>query len=189
MDLWGDPTDPWSWLAKRRLEEAVARSSRPADVTVVHHTLPRAPLSAEELQRASVTGRPDGLDITLAEPSRGDTKAASRLVALAHSLGGPPLQAALLERLFAAVFTEGADIASNPMLQRLAAEAGLDERRVGAVLASEELSDEVDADVALAAELGIEAPPFAVVGGRVGLGGVASVEDYLGRIESALPTA
>lgn len=179
LDLWGDVTDPRSYVAKRRVEAAIAAFERPADVVLVHHALPRPTMSAEEFLRVAVTARPDGIDIATTEPPDTETLDAHRLVALGLALGGPALQGAMLERLYAAVFTEGLDVSSHPVLQRLAGEAGLDEHRVSDVLASSERSTDVADDVAAARDAGIGTTPYLVVNHRAGLGGPASVEDYL----------
>lgn len=185
LDLWGDVRDPWSYVAKHRVEAAVAASTRPAEEVVLHHALPGPPVSHSTLEEASVACRPDGIDVRVTEPPHADTADAHRLVALGLELGGPALQGAMLERLFAAVFTEGLDVASGPVLQRLAAEAGLDEQRVASVLASTEYSADVTSDAAAAAGLGIEATPHLVVDHRFGLGGPGTIEDYLALIERA----
>lgn len=185
LDLWGDVRDPWSYVAKHRVEAAVAASPRPADVVLVHHALPGHPVSPGALEEASVACRPDGIDIRLARPPEADPADAHRLVALGLESGGPALQGAVLERLFAALFTEALDLASGPVLQRLAAEAGLDEQRVATVLASSEYSADVASDAAAAAGLGITATPHLVVDHRLGLGGPGGIEDYLALIERA----
>lgn len=179
LDLWGDVTDPWSYVAKRRVEAAVAASERPDDVVLIHHALPGGSVSAEELARVAVSARPDGIDIAVSQLPNADTTDAHRLVALGLALGGPALQGAMLERLYAAVFTEGHDVASHRILQRLGAEAGLDELRVADVLASTDRSAEVSADVVAAREGGITRTPHLVVDHHLSLGGPASVEDYL----------
>lgn len=189
LDLWGDVADPWSYIAKRRVEAAIAASERPADVVLLHHALPRGPVSSEDLQRASVVARPDGIDIAAAAPPAGDTTDAHRLVALGLALGGPPLQGAMLERLYAAAFTEALDVRSSAVLQRIATEAGLDGHRVAAVLASTDHAADVASDVALAQELGITGTPHLVVDHRIGLGGPASVEDYVELLDGSGATS
>lgn len=186
LDLWGDVMDPWSHVAKRRVEAAVAASTRPADIVLVHHALPGPAVARAALEEAAIVGRPDGIDVTLSEVPSTDATDAHRLVALAHALGGPALQGAMLERLFVAVFTEQLDVADAMVLQRLAAEAGLDERRVAAVLASSDHAADLASDVSTAHDLGIEKAPHLVVDHRLGLGGPAEVEDYLALIERAL---
>jgi len=182
LDLWGDVTDPWSYAAKRRLEAAVAASERPSEVVIHHHALPGPALPTDEFGRAAVQTRPDGIDITLSEAPAADTTDAHRLVALGHELGGPALQSAMLERLYAAVFREGLDVESHHVLQRLSAEAGLDEHRVSEVLASSDLAEQVAADADAARTAGISATPHLVVDQRLHLAGPATVEDYLSLI-------
>ncbi|MFW5473823.1 DsbA family oxidoreductase [Knoellia sp. CPCC 206450] len=189
LDLWGDVRDPWSHVAKRRVEAAVSASTHPMDVVVLHHVLAGPPVSDATLEEASIAGRPDGIDVTVTSPPEADPADAHRLVALALELGGPPLQAAMLERLYAAVFTEAVDVADPRVLQPLAAEAGLDERRVAAVLASSDHAADLVSDETAARSLGIETTPHLVVDHRVGLGGPASVEDYLALIDRALEDA
>lgn len=179
LDLWGDVLDPWSYIAKRRVEAAVAAFERPADVVLIHHALPGPAVSEAVLEQAAAAARHDGIVIALREPPDTDTTHAHRLVALALALGGPALQGAMLERLFAAVFSEGLDVGSPRVLQRLGAEAGLDEQRVGDVLATTERTLDVEADVAAARDGGITETPSLVVDHRIRLGGPASVEDYL----------
>lgn len=186
LDLWGDVTDPWSYAAKHRLEAAVAACERPADVVIHHHALPGPTIDADEFERAAVETRPDGIDITLTAPPAADTTDAHRLVALGHELGGPALQSAMLERLYAAVFREGLDVGSHHVLQRLAGEAGLDEHRVSDLLASSELADVVEAEADAAHAAGIGTTPHLLVDRRVHHAGLATVEDYLALIREAL---
>lgn len=181
LHLWGDVTDPWSYAAKRRLEAAVAASERPAEVVIHHHALAVPPLPPEEFERAAVQTRPDGLDVTLTRAPLADTTDAHRLVALGAELGGPALQAAMLERLYAAVFREALDIGSSRVLQRLAAEAGLDEHRVSEVLASSDLAERVAADAEAARTAGITRTPH-LVHPQGHLTGPATQEEYLALI-------
>ncbi|KGN30669.1 hypothetical protein N802_06335 [Knoellia sinensis KCTC 19936] len=184
-ELWGDVIDPWSYVAKRRLEAAVAKSGRPSEVLVIHRALPGSPTSADELERAAEEGRVEGILISVATPPAHDTTDAHRLVAQGLALGGPALQGAVLERLYAAVFIEGADIESPTVLQRLAGEAGLDEGRAAAILESQERRADVDADRATAEGLEVTQTPFVLIDQQLGLGGPATADDYLDLITRA----
>ena len=95
----------------------------------------------------------------------------------------------MLERLYAAAFTEALDVRSSAVLQRIATEAGLDGHRVAAVLASTDHAADVASDVALAQELGITGTPHLVVDHRIGLGGPASVEDYVELLDGSGDTS
>ena len=75
-------------------------------------------------------GEGEGLDLNIAEARcTGTTRRAHRVLELAHRIGGPALQDVVAERLFRAYFTESRDIADEPSLIELAAEAGMDRGR------------------------------------------------------------
>jgi predicted DsbA family dithiol-disulfide isomerase len=68
---------------------------------------------------------------------------------------------------------------------RLGAEAGLDGRRVSAVLAGDEFADHVRADQAAAIDIGITGVPFFMANRRVALSGAHSIEVIGQLIEAA----
>jgi predicted DsbA family dithiol-disulfide isomerase len=76
-----------------------------------------------------------------------------------------------MDRLMAAYFAEGQFLSDPAVLQKLAAEAGLDAPEVEAVLASERFAAEVRADEQIAAKNGITGVPFFVLGGRYAVSG------------------
>ena len=87
-----------------------------------------------------------------------------------------PLAEPALERLFSAHFTEGRAIDDIETLQRLGAEAGLDGRRLSAVLAGDQYGRQVRADEEAAREIGISGVPFYMANRKVALSGAHSVE-------------
>ena len=208
IDVWADVVCPWCYLGKRRLELAIAESAHPAEVTVTYRAYeldPGSPRGSgesvlawlartdgtdlagarETAERPATIARPDGLDIDVDSQLRANSFDAHRLVALGLAQGGPALQGAVLERMFSAHFSEGKAVDDIETLQRLGAEAGLDGRRVSAVLAGDEYAEEVRGDEEAARDLGITGVPFYMGNRRVGLSGVHTVE-VLGRlIESA----
>jgi predicted DsbA family dithiol-disulfide isomerase len=207
IEVWVDVVCPWSYIGKRRLERAVAESAHPAEVTVTYRayeldpTKPsrsgRSVLSRmadrhrngdeqahEAAQRAALIARPDGIDMDLDTMVDANTFDAHRMVALGLAQGGPALQAAVLERLFYAHFTEGKAIDDHETLQRLGAEAGLDGRRLAAVLASRDYAAEVRADEQAAKELAIAATPCFVANRSAALVGAHTVE-VMGKLITA----
>lgn len=201
VDAWMDVVCPWCYIGKHRLEQAISASQHPAEVTVRYHAYeldPDAPVGAgvstlehlasrypggvEEARRrteqVTATARPDGIEMDFSGQLRANSFDAHRLVALGVAQGGPALQAAVLERLFSAYFAEGKPVDDRQTLQRLGAEAGLDERRLASVLASDEFADQVRADERMARELGVEGVPFVVGNGRVVISGAQSVETF-----------
>lgn len=201
LDVWADTVCPWCYIGKHRIEQAISASERPAEVTVTYHAFqldPDTPVGsgrsvAERLaekygtdragglamaHRAAEAARPDGINIVPELQREANSFDSHRLVALGLAQGGPALQAAVLERMFSAHFTEGRQIDDHEVLQRVGAEAGLDERRLGAVLASDDYADRVRADLSAAAEMGIRSVPFTLANQRVALTGAHSVEVF-----------
>ena len=209
IDVWVDVVCPWCYIGKRRLELAIAESAHPAEVTVTYHAYeldPKAPVNSgipvlewlaqryhtdldgarEIAERPAHIGRPDGVDIEVDKQVRANSFDAHRLVALGLAQGGHPLQAAVLERLFSAHFTEGKPIDDIESLQRLGGEAGLDGRRLAAVLAGEEYAQHVRDDEEAARDIGITGVPFFMANRRVGLSGAHPVETIGQLIEAAV---
>lgn len=190
VEVWVDVASPWCYLAKRRLEQAIAAFERPGQVQVRYRGI-EVGSDAE----ASAAGAPDvdvtaalraaGLGADLARVVPGATFDAHRVVALALASGGPAQQAAALERLFHARFAEGRSVTDHASIQRLGAEAGLDERRLGAVLAGEQYTDDVLADRREAQRRGIDQVPVAVFGAQNVLGGRREEADLLAALRSA----
>ena len=91
-----------------------------------------------------------------------------RLLQLA---GARQHQSDLLERLYRAHFTEQVSIFDHETLAGLAADAGLDPDEAAKVLAGEEYGPAVDADEAMASQLGVTGVPFFVFHRRYGISG------------------
>lgn len=202
LDLWTDLVCPWCWIAKRRVETAIGLFERPHDVTLrlrAWQLDPDLPVGAgigvaEHLgrtfgggveggrlmnARVSEVAAADYLTFDWDRAVRANTFDALRLCALALEMGGPALQSAAVERLHAAHFVEGLAIDDHEVLQRASAEAGLDERRVAAVLAGTAYADQVRADEQFARSMGVTSIPFLLANDRAALTGTRSVEDYL----------
>jgi predicted DsbA family dithiol-disulfide isomerase len=107
------------------------------------------------------------------------------MVALGLAQGGPALQAAVLERLFSAHFSEGKPVDDIETLQRIGGEAGLDGRRLSSVLAGDDFAEQVREDEAAAEDIGITGVPFFMANRRVGLSGAHTAEVIGQLIESA----
>lgn len=208
IDVWSDLVCPWCYLGRHRLRTAVAAWHRPAEVLVRSHAyeldpsaargtgIPVTQMLGEKLgggeqagramtQQVTAVAADDGLRLDFSHAVAANSFDGHRLVALALASGGPPLQDAVLERLFSAHFTEGLAIDDHATLLRTTAEAGLDERRVAAVLASDEHADDVRHDEEQARELGIASVPFFVANGRVAVSGAQPVDTFLRLLDAA----
>ncbi|WP_347350929.1 DsbA family oxidoreductase [Intrasporangium sp.] len=200
LELWVDLVCPWCYIARRRVQAAVGRFERPSEVTLLHRSWELHP--DLEPGRGGPVDHDAGLPGESVAPGeqrvrieqaavdheirfdwdgavRANTHDAHRLCALARDLGGPALQSAMVERCFAAHFTEGLALDDRDVLQRISAEAGLDEGRAATVLAGHDYSATVRGDERAARELAATAVPFLVANHATSLGDLHGVEDYL----------
>lgn len=205
VEVWSDVVCPWCYVAKRRLEAALARFPRAADVEVVWRSFeldPGAPssdgvglvehlaakyrVSLDEARamndRVTEVAAGEGLAFRLDLARRGNTFDAHRLVHLAAASG---LHDAMQERLMAAYFTEGEPVADHDALARQAQAVGLDQAAVRRVLAGDDHAGEVRADEAEARRLGVTSVPFFVVDRRYGIAGAQPADVLLGALRRA----
>lgn len=200
LHLWLDLVCPWCYIAKRRVQAAIAHFEHPSHVTLtcrcweLHPDLERgvggpvdhhAQLPGESVapgeQRVRIDEAAVDQEIRFEwdRAVRANTFDAHRLCALAHDLGGPALQSAMIERCFAAHFTEGLALDDHDVLQRISAEAGLDERRVASVLASDDYATTVRADEEVGRRAGLVRIPFLLANQSTSLTDLRTVDDYL----------
>lgn len=191
VEVWSDIVCPWCYIGKRRLERALQGYPDAASVTTRFRSFEldpgRAPYTGETLdrmlagkygvsmeqartmnERVTRLAAGEGIEFRLDIARPGNTFDAHRLCHLAVSAG---LGDRVMERFQAAYFCEGAAIGDREVLAELATEAGLDPEDVRATLASDRYAEDVRADEALAASLGIRGVPFFVVDRRLGVSG------------------
>lgn len=208
IEFWADIVSPWCYVAKRRLEHAIAAFEWPHEVEILYRSFeldPAIPVGGgvsihdhlaqrhawgmdqvkDVTARATEAATADDLVIDLSRAVRANTFDAHRMVQLGRAQGGLALQGAVLERLFHAHFAEGKAIDDREVLQRLGPEAGLDERRLAAVLASQSYVNDVRADEELATELGVTEVPHVFANRRVTASQMQPVETYLELLRSA----
>jgi predicted DsbA family dithiol-disulfide isomerase len=188
VEIWSDVVCPWCYIGKRKFETALAefRATDGADVQVgvswkPYQLDPTAPpgtaqpvieayakkfggperaaeIIANVTGVAADVGLPFHMDIAL----RANTREAHRLLGYALTRHGAATQDALKERLLAAYFVEGRNVADHDTLTELAGAVGLDTNDVGRFLAS----DDGIAELTEAAAHGITAVPTFVFEGR-----------------------
>lgn len=216
VDVWSDIACPWCLVGKRRLEAALEGFAHREQVQIRWHAFeldPTAPrvhdpsttyagrlarkYRTTEVQagamiaRMTETGAREGIDFRFDRIQSGNTFDAHRVLRLALATGGPALQTKMADALFRAYFTDGAAIGDPEVLARVAAEHGLEEDRVRAMLASDELTAEVRADERTAQELGIHGVPFFVLAEKYAVEGAqppALLREALDRAWSDLPS-
>jgi predicted DsbA family dithiol-disulfide isomerase len=205
IEIWSDLVCPWCYLGKRRFERALARFPARDRVDVRWRSFelePRSPVGPVDLTAGLVTrfgmsadeavernrhmtelAAADGLAYRLDIARLGNTFDAHHVTHLAEAQG---LQAAAVERLFAAYFCEGRAISDRPTLVELAGDIGLDGEDVAASLESGRLAPEVRSDEREASELEIGAVPFFVLDRRYAIAGAQPEQLFLEGLERVL---
>ena len=132
----------------------------------------------EEMDRRMIAvgkdeGIPFALDKILRSPNTFD---AHRLTWLAGREG---VQDAVVDGLFRAFFTEGRDIGDRSVLTEIGAAVGLDHDAVREFLQSDEGTKEVREEERRAREIGVDAVPTFVIGGKFLVSGAQNPEVFL----------
>lgn len=209
VEIWSDVVCPWCYVGKRRFEAALESFEHQADVEVHWRSFeldPSAPAVREGdpvqrladkygMSRAQALATDarltdlaavEGLDFHLETARSGNTFDAHRLLHLAVDQG---IQGAVKERFMHAYFTESEPVGEHATLARLAADAGLDENDVNAVLTSDRYASDVRADEQQAAAYGISGVPFFVIDARYGISGAQSSDVILATLRTAYAEA
>lgn len=205
VEIWSDVVCPWCHIGMRRFESAMARFERRDDVQVTWRSFeldPGAPRAHEgdpverlaakygmDLDQARASYRQmtevaagEGLEFHLEATRSGNTFYAHRLL---HLAGETAAQDKLEGRLMTAYLSEGEAIGDPATLARLAVDAGLDRVKVAAVLSTTAYADQVRADEAEAAALGIDGVPFFVFDRKYGISGAQPAETLLAMLTRA----
>ena len=214
IDVHFDLICPWCLIGKRHLRAALEQFRRTyPDVAVTvawrsHQLLPDIPATgipyqafyerrlggpaAVAARRAQVqaAARAAGIELAFERIAlMPNTLLAHRLIDCAGEFGGAEQVADLIERLFAAYFTEGHNIGALPVLLAVAAEAGFPAAAIEARLATPEAGERFRARLA-AANAGISGVPFFVFNNRLAVSGAQPPASLLAAMEQALlPTS
>ncbi|MBE1558448.1 putative DsbA family dithiol-disulfide isomerase [Nonomuraea africana] len=180
---------PWCYIGHRRFARAAARYAGEVEVTYRPFELnPGAPAEGEPLlealqrkfggdvsqmtSRVTAVGAAEGLEFHFDRAVSASSFEAHRLIEVAARQG---LGAEMTERLFAAHFTDGLNIADTGVLAKLAAEVGVSD--------TGEAGDEVREQLGRARELGITSVPFFLFEGEFGVSGAQPEETFLAALE------
>jgi predicted DsbA family dithiol-disulfide isomerase len=184
IEVISDAICPWCWVAKRRLDRAIAALAPDITATVtwrpfeLNPEMPKAGVDRRAYRSAKFGSwqRSQALDAQVAAAGRSEglvfnrdkmertpnTIDAHRLIRLA---GQQSKQDVVVEGLFAAYFNEGRDIGDPTVLVDIGAAAGLDRARVLAMLASDEGQAEVRSELQRAVNLRVSGVPTVLVNG------------------------
>jgi predicted DsbA family dithiol-disulfide isomerase len=191
IDIVSDVVCPWCYVGKRRLEAALARDAA-APPRIRWHPFqlnPQIPAGGvdrrsyleekfggperarEIYARVEEAGRDAGIPFAFERIQRQpNTLDAHRLMAWAQAIDAGRADA-LMERLFAAYFLEGADIGAVDELVRLAVQAGYDESGARAHLQSDAGRDQIAAADERSRAMGIGGVPFFIFNQRLAVSG------------------
>jgi len=198
VEVYSDVACPWCYIGERRFAKALQRFEGRDDVEVVFRPYqldPSAPAksvplldaltrkfgpnAAQMMERVTGAAAGEGISMRMDRARSVNTLDAHRLLRLAEREHGPAVQRALVDRLFAAYFTDGGDIGDRAQLVSIAAAAGIDRARAEAYLASGEGLAEVTAEIEEARSLGITAVPTFVFEGKYAVSGAQEPELFL----------
>jgi predicted DsbA family dithiol-disulfide isomerase len=205
IEIWSDFACPWCALGLYRLDVARAQFEHGDEITVLHRSFeldPRAPAqrpqSMEEMlarkygmspeqvhqghERLRALGAEVGLEFNFDRIQLGNTFDAHRL---AQAVRGTTTEDAVVKGLFGAYFTEGSLLSDRETLRQVAAAAGTEADLAASVVESDRFSDEVRADEAAAAELGITGVPHFVINGAWAVPGAQDVETMVAVLRRA----
>ncbi|MCO6390439.1 disulfide bond formation protein DsbA [Aliihoeflea aestuarii] len=191
IDVVSDVVCPWCYIGLKRLDAAIAQAN---DVTVdvrwrpyqLDATIPAGGTDrkqymlakfgsedrlAEIHARVAEAGRDAGIEFAFdAIRVSPNTLDAHRLIRWAGT-EGRDVQTNLVRRLFAMYFEEGRDIGDHAVLTEAARTSGMDSAVVETLLASNADTDEVQAEIDTAAQMGVRGVPCYLVEGRYAIMG------------------
>ena len=204
IDIWSDLVCPWCYLGATRFSAALDIVGR--DDVEVHWRAfqldPNAPATPQDLRtvidgkygpgsfegmtdRLVALGAAEGIEYRFDRAKFVNTADAHRLVAWAEDEQGAAAQARLVDVLFAAYFTDGADLSSNEALLAAVAAADLDVDAAASVLDSDRYAEDIATDQRLARERGISGVPAFVIDDTYLIPGAQDVDQIVLMLERA----
>jgi predicted DsbA family dithiol-disulfide isomerase len=202
VDVVSDIVCPWCFIGKKRLEKALAMTDVPVEVHFrpyfLNDWIPLEGMSREQYlttkfgspekykgiaQRVGMAAAGEGLVYASEKMSRQpNTRDAHRLIRWAEGIGKAPQ---MKQRLMDLYFTEGADLSDADVLVQAAADVGLDAPQVRKDLASDKDIVQIEQEVQMAKDAGIQGVPMFIFGGKFAVSGAQSPEYLAQAIERA----
>ncbi|AIQ22518.1 DsbA family oxidoreductase [Paenibacillus sp. FSL H7-0737] len=191
IDIWSDYACPFCYIGKRRLENALSQFPNRDQVEVVFRSFqldPHAEVSTDKnihellatkygmsIEKAKAMNaqlaeqaQDVGLEFNFDTVEHTNTFDSHRLSHFASSKGKG---AEMSERLLRAYFTDSLNLGDRSVLATLAAEVGLDQAEVAAMLETDAYTAEVNGDIEEGSRLNITGVPFFVFNNKYALSG------------------
>ncbi len=206
VDVFSDVVCPWSFIGKRRLEQALtlfAADSPEAELPDVRWRAfelnPDMPDEGEDRrtyyqrkfgegadetrEELVAAGREVGIEFAFDRVKRQpNTRAAHALIVAAAESG---VQDAVVEALFRAFFEEGIDLSQRKNLRKVALGAGLDPEVIDLVLEKGAAFEQVEAEEKAAKEIGVDGVPVFIFNHRYAVTGSQPAEVILDAMRHA----
>ncbi|WP_306215711.1 DsbA family oxidoreductase [Actinoplanes sp. RD1] len=202
VDVWSDVVCPFCYLGHATLERAVRESAQAGQVEIRYHSfqlnpaftgtavsaddyvsnlhgVPKEQLDASH-EHLTTRGAEAGLDYRFPQALMVNTLDAHRLIHFAKAHGQ---ELAMVERLFRAEFTDGADLSDHAVLADLAASLGLDREAALEALRTKAYEGEIRADLDQARAYGITGVPFFVFDNKRAVSGAQPLELFQKALE------
>jgi protein disulfide-isomerase len=203
IQIWSDVMCPYCYIGKRRIENAIAQFGHqdaieiewksfqldanfvgsPED-NIYDHLAEKyrkdKDWAVEMVENMTHNAKNSGLDFHFDKAILANSHNAHRLLHLAkkHQLGNE-----LKELLFKAYMTDGKDVNDLATLSALGQEVGMDKDLVEGVLNSDAYTQEVQNDIALAQQIGVQGVPFFVFDNKYAVSGAQHVETFVKTLE------
>jgi predicted DsbA family dithiol-disulfide isomerase len=202
VDVWSDVVCPFCYLGHATLEQAVRAFEHGDQVEIRYHSfqlnptfsgaaisaddyvstlhgVPKAQLDASH-EHLTARGAEAGLDYRFPQALMVNTLDAHRLIHFAKAHGQ---ELPMVERLFRAEFTDGADLSDHAVLADLAASLGLDRDAALEALTTQAYETEIRADLDQARQYGITGVPFFVFDNKRAVSGAQPLELFAKALE------
>ena len=201
LEIFSDVVCPWCYIGKRRFDRAVTNLATAGINLILEVNYrpfqldPTAPIGApspvrdayakkfgsqeradEILKHVTTVAATEGINFQMDIAVRANTSRAHRLIALAQTTELDHTK--LKESLMIAYFCEGRDISNIDTLMDIGAAFGLDHAQVSEMLNSEQSSQQLDADLSRANELGVTAVPTYVFNEQWSVPGAQDTETF-----------
>ncbi|MDO9375249.1 MAG: DsbA family oxidoreductase [Ferruginibacter sp.] len=198
VEIWSDIVCPFCYIGKRKFEKALENFPGKEDVEVIWRSFQLDPgmkvipgqsvdqylakrkgvsLEKGKEMNAYMSGvaREVGLEYNFDKAIINNTLDAHRLLHLAKKKGG---QNELKEKLFAAYYTEGKDIADRSVLTSIGESIGLEAEEISRMFSSDEFIDKVQYDQHVAEEIGANGVPFYVFNNKYAVSGAQAPDVF-----------
>lgn len=199
VEVWSDIVCPFCYIGKRNFESALKQLKSPTAVKVTFRSFELDPSAAKNQNQSiyQVLAKKYGRTIEWAQEANKSVVNSAAAIGLtfnidkviptnsfdAHRMTYLALahgkQDQMLEKLFAAYFTEGKDISSQDVLVEIATSIGLAKDDAVKVLGTDAYTDEVREDEEMAHEGGVSGVPFFVFDRKYAVSGAQPPEAFL----------